>query len=578
MAVARARAAARQVIAVAAVLMAVVVARAGDAEAATLLSRALPLAGLKTEGALKPTLVRRKGKARRKKGMRRKAHKRKRHAKKNHGKKPKGKKPSGKKPKNSKNQTSKNVTPDNKPAKNPDKSTTKTPDNKPGNKPGKQAANPVCIGGRVKSGRCRCRRAGARRQIRKSVFACARGGKPVVLPSTANGAAGQPANPAQNRTGRDEARLPRFVPNEVLVTVRQATGENVDAAVARRHGLKIAGRSRLGTLGARLVRFLIPDGRPVADVVAALKRDRRVSAPQPNYYYRRQGEVATFKAASLQYALAKVDVPSAHALARGRGVRIAIIDSGVDGSHPDLAGAVEATFDASRGKAARAGDHATAVAGIIRARGLMQGVAPGAKLLCVRVFAKAGKKKTTAATTASLLRGIDWALGRKARVLNMSLAGPHDPLLEQGIAVAHRKRAIIVAAAGNGGSKASPAYPAAYDNVIAVTATDVADRLYASANRGGYITIAAPGVDILAPALGNGHALRSGTSFAAAHISGIIALMLERDSRLTASQARRALMAAARDLGRPGHDGKFGAGRVDAFKALARISVRKASR
>ena len=574
MAVARANAAARRVVAVAAALMTVLVVQTGDADAATLLSRALPLAGLETEDALKPTLVRRKGKARRNKGARRKAHKRKRHAKKNHGKKPNGKKAKGKKPNKPKNKTSKNVTPDKKPAKNSDKEPTKTPDKKPG----KHAANPVCIGGRVKSGRCRCRRAGAKQQIRKSVFACARAGKPVVLPSTANRGAGQSVNPARHRTRRNQAKLPRFVPNEVLVTVRQASAEDVDAAVARRYGLKIAGRSRLGTLGARLVRFRIPDGRRVTEVVAALKRDRRVSAPQPNYYYRRQGEVATFKAASLQYALAKVDVPSAHALAQGRGVRIAIIDSGVDGSHPDLAGAVEATFDASPGKAARAGDHATAVAGIIRARGLMQGIAPGAKLLCVRVFAKAGKTKATAATTASLLRGIDWALGRKARVLNMSLAGPHDPMLEQGIAVAHRKRAIIVAAAGNGGAKASPAYPAAYDKVIAVTATDVADRLYASANRGGYISVAAPGVDILAPALGNGHALRSGTSFAAAHISGIIALMIERNSRLTASQARRALMAAARDLGRPGHDRKFGAGRVDAFKTLARIGVRKASR
>ena len=565
MAVARTYAAACRVAAVAAAVFAVLALRTGGAEAATLLMRALPLDGVAAEGALKPTLIGRKRMARRNKGARRKAQKRRRHAKKKHGKKPKRDKP--------KNQTANKSTPDKKPAKNSDK---KPPKNS-GKKPTKTSANLVCIGGRVKAGQCRCRRGGARR-IRPSVFGCMRAGKPVVLPSSAKRLAGQSARPARAGTPAAKSRLPLFVPNEVLVTVRRATSKSVDAAVARRFGLKIAGRSVLGTLGARLVRFRIPDGRPVAQVVAALKRDRRVVAPQPNYYYRRQGEVATFKAASLQYALAKVDVPSAHALAQGKGVRIAIIDSGVDASHPDLAGAVEATFDASGGKAVRAGAHATAVAGIIRARGLMQGIAPKARLLCVRVFARAGKSKTNAATTASILRGIDWALAKRARVLNLSLAGPHDPLLKQGIAVAHDKRAIIVAAAGNGGTKAPPAYPAAYDRVIAVTATDVADRLYASANRGRYISVAAPGVDILAPALGHGHALRSGTSFAAAHISGIIALMIERNSGLTAKQARRALMTAARDLGRPGHDKKFGAGRVDAFKALARIRVRKASR
>ena len=574
MAVARTYAAACRLAAVVAALVAVLALRTGGAEAATLLMKALPLGGLEAEAALKPTLIGRKRKARRNKGARRKAQKRRRHAKKKHGKKPKRDKP--------KNQTANKSTPDKKPAKNSDKKPPKNSDKKPpensGKKPTKKSANLVCIGGRVKSGQCRCKRAGARRRIRQSVFGCMRAGKPVVLPSSAKRLAGQSARPARAGTSAATSRLPRFVPNEVLVTIRRATSESVDAAVARRFGLRIAGRSVLGTLGARLVRFRIPDGRPVAKVVAALKRDRRVVAPQPNYYYRRQGEVATFKAASLQYALAKVDVPSAHALAQGKGVRIAIIDSGVDASHPDLAGAVEATFDASGGKAARAGDHATAVAGIIRARGLMQGIAPKARLLCVRVFARAGKSKTNAATTASILRGIDWALARRARVLNLSLAGPHDPLLKQGIAVAHDKRAIIVAAAGNGGTKAPPAYPAAYDQVIAVTATDVADRLYASANRGGYISVAAPGVDILAPALGHGHALRSGTSFAAAHISGIIALMIERNSALTAKQARRALMTAARDLGRPGHDRKFGAGRVDAFRALARIRVRKASR
>ncbi|MGI9414856.1 MAG: S8 family peptidase [Hyphomicrobiales bacterium] len=558
MAVARGNAIARRlavVCAVAAAVLAAVIWRSGSAEAASMFMRALPATELNDHMAAEPTLVARKRKAGRKKRARRKVRKRRQHAKK-HGQKPVTNKP--------KKQTADNTTPDKKPD-----VVTQTADNRPNKGP----ANPVCIGGRVNAGQCQCRRAGALRQIRRSVFGCVRGGKPVALPRLAKRSAVQSKGLAPELAGRAVAAdRPKFVPDEVLVTMRRDTAESVDAAIARRFRLEVVSRTRLDLFGSRLVRFRIPDGRAVGRVVAALQGERRARAPQPNYYYYRQtGEVATLKAADLQYALAKVDVPSAHALARGRGVRIAVIDSGIDTTHPDLAGAVDRSFNASGRKRAKPSDHGTAIAGIIRARGLIQGIAPEAGLLSVNVFVSTGKGRPAAATTVSLLRGIDWALAKRARVLNMSLAGPHDPLLKRAITAAHGNRAIIVAAAGNGGTKAPPAYPAAYPEVIAVTATDAADRLYGSANRGGYIAVAAPGVDILAPALGHGHALKSGTSFAAAHVSGIIALMIERNSRLTSKQVRRTLARAARDLGPPGRDNQFGAGRADAFKSLALI-------
>jgi len=99
----------------------------------------------------------------------------------------------------------------------------------------------------------------------------------------------------------------------------------------------------------------------------------------------------------------------------------------------------------------------------------------------------------------------------------------------------------------------------------------VSDRLYAAANRGGYISLAAPGVDVLTPALRHGHALQSGTSFAAAHVAGIIALMIERNSRLSTDQVRRMLIKAAKDLGPPGRDKAFGAGRANAFRSLTLV-------
>ena len=156
----------------------------------------------------------------------------------------------------------------------------------------------------------------------------------------------------------------------------------------------------------------------------------------------------------------------------------------------------------------------------------------------------------------------------------MSFTGPNDSLLEESVKAAGAKGAIIIAAAGNGGPQAPPAYPAAYPGVIAVTAIDVADRLYPLANRGNYISVAAPGVDVLAPSGNHAHQIVSGTSYAAAHVSGIVALMIERYPTLDAEAARVALTAAAIDLGPPGPDDQFGAGAVNAFTALRAVAGR----
>ena len=127
---------------------------------------------------------------------------------------------------------------------------------------------------------------------------------------------------------------------------------------------------------------------------------------------------------------------------------------------------------------------------------------------------------------------------------------------------------IFIAAAGNNGPKGAPLYPAAYPQVIAVTAIDDKDRLYGKANRGDYISIAAPGVDIIAPALKGGYALSSGTSMAAAHVSGVVALLLERDGKLDWSTAREILSASARKPNGSSGGNAFGAGILDAAGAL----------
>jgi len=126
----------------------------------------------------------------------------------------------------------------------------------------------------------------------------------------------------------------------------------------------------------------------------------------------------------------------------------------------------------------------------------------------------------------------------------------------------------LIAAAGNAGPKSPPLYPAADANVIAVSATDAEDRLFPASNRGSFVAVAAPGVDIFLPAPDGKYQMTSGTSFAAAYVSGLAALMLERNPALKPDGVRAILTKTARDLGAPGRDDLFGAGEADAFAAV----------
>jgi subtilisin family serine protease len=230
------------------------------------------------------------------------------------------------------------------------------------------------------------------------------------------------------------------------------------------------------------------------------------------------------------------------------------------------------SFDLVGDKDALPDFHGTAVAGIIHSRGVVEGVAPQAGLLAVRAFrTKPGAQPET--TTELVLAAVDWAVSNGAKVLNMSFVGPRSGQLLELLEVVSRKGVVLVAAAGNGGPKAPPAFPAAFPGVIAVTAVDAADRRYPHANRGRYIAVAAPGVDVLAPVEGGKHELLSGTSFATAYVSGIAALLLERDPTIDAAAVARLIASGADDLGPVGRDDDFGAGRVNALSALKSVGA-----
>lgn len=357
----------------------------------------------------------------------------------------------------------------------------------------------------------------------------------------------------------------RLVPDEVVIELRNsATPAQIDA-LQRRFRLARIASTPIALTGTTFYRWRIPDRRSVAAVVRQLEADRLVASAQPNYQFTLQ-ETAGAKGDPAQYEIAKLHLPQAHALAKGGKVRVAMIDSAVDTAHPDLAGAVIETFNATDTPVVPHA-HGTAIAALIAAHGKLVGSAPDASILAVRAFDPKGG--SAQGTTFAIIKGLDWAVAQQARVINMSFAGPADPAIHRALEAAHRKGIVLIAAAGNAGPKSPPLYPAADPDVIAVTGTDAQDKLLAVANRGRHIAVAAPGADLLVAIPDGGYEVSSGTSYAAAEVSGIAALLIERKGDLKPDEVRGLLTRTARDLGPKGRDPEFGAGLVDAFAAVS---------
>ena len=377
------------------------------------------------------------------------------------------------------------------------------------------------------------------------------------------------AAPFPQRREAPGIQTAEYRPGEIVVMLRGVAEPDIVAQqLAQGFNLVLQESLNLALLGtSRVYRFSILDNRPVEVVAAAMSNTPGVGFAVPNSIYTLRGSAAK-KSNDLQYALPKMHVPAAQAMGRGRGVTVAVIDSGVDAKHPSLKNAHLKLSDVVTSGIGGPDMHGTAITGIIAASGDMVGIAPEARILAVRAFAaeKLGMAPETSATT--LAKAVQLAFDQGARIFNMSFAGQREPLLIEMIDNAYAQGAVFVAAAGNEGPAAPPAYPAAHDKVIAITATDETDEIYDHANRGRYVLAAAPGVNILAPVTGQGFDYLSGTSFAAAHVTGVIALMMERNSRLTAQDVRRILVDAAHDLGETGQDRDFGAGLTDAYGSL----------
>lgn len=238
-------------------------------------------------------------------------------------------------------------------------------------------------------------------------------------------------------------------------------------------------------------------------------------------------------------------------------VRVGMIDSRVDTTHPALTESrIEARSFARPGAEAPQ-FHGTAIASIIAGNALeYRGLAPNAQLYAASVFELDGERGEIASTV-SLIRALDWLISSDVDVINVSLAGPPNRLLERALQRASVQDVVVMAAAGNGGPLARPMYPAAYESVVAITAVDAAQRVFRLANRGDYLALSAPGVDLRHAQPGGGYASSSGTSFA---VPFAVTAAARLSRTLPGADIITMLLESALDIGPPGRDQIYGYG------------------
>ena len=304
--------------------------------------------------------------------------------------------------------------------------------------------------------------------------------------------------------------------------VTQGARHRMAERIAKRHGFSLAENWPMPLLGIDCFVMTLPAGVTPATASEQLSHDAGVAWSQPMQIYRAQSAAAGDPLMAAQPAAAQWHLAELHRIATGRGVSVAVIDSRIDAKHPDLNGQVTSVQDFVVGRGTAPEQHGTAVAGVIAARagnGVgIAGVAPGARLMGLRACWQ--QATATLCDTLSLAKALHYAIDHRARVINLSLSGPRDLLLSRLVDAGLARGESVVAAFDP--SVSGGGFPASQPGVIAVANDGMAGvpaRVYL-----------APGQDIPTTAPGGGWTLVDGTSYAAAHVSGLLALMNERRS------------------------------------------------
>jgi subtilisin family serine protease len=355
---------------------------------------------------------------------------------------------------------------------------------------------------------------------------------------------------------RDDATVE---PAEVVVASSDMPQAVALAQVAQRLGFAVRRRSNLQGLGLVLTVLRVPNGMTVGAALALLRQAEPSVWADANHRYALQGDEA--RAYGRKLIGATTVSPQC-----GKGVRIGLLDAGVDQSHPALIGRdIASRSFLAAGIPAAKPEHGTAIAAILVGRDSgdnMGGLAPGATLLSAEVFrVRANVAETTAEW---IVLGLDWLLTQKADIVNISIGGPRNLLLEAAITRAIQRGIVIVAAAGNDGPDASPVYPAAQAGVVAVTAVDAELKPYRKANRADYVMFSAPGVDVWSATPGGGGKYYSGTSYAAPFVTAVFAHLRQIQPKAQGTPLVQRAQSLVRDLGAPGKDPVYGWGLIQA--------------
>ncbi len=312
---------------------------------------------------------------------------------------------------------------------------------------------------------------------------------------------------------------------------------------------------RLKNLGMDIYRVSPPRGMDMNAFVKLLRRKFPGALIEKNHHFDAQVGAAN----NARSAIGWEKMPQTC----GKGVRLGMIDSSVDMKHSALKtqDIVFKSFTKPGRKAADA-KHGTAIAAMLVGTPEWGGLLPSAKLFAANMFEinESGKRVGSAV---GLLKAVDWMSGKNVRAVNLSVAGSNNKVVRVAFKKATKKGLILVAAAGNWGRKDKPAYPAAYKDVMAVTALKGRELIYTNANQGSYIDFAAPGVRLWTAAPGGGGKNQSGTSFATPFIAVHIALRVAKGATHDPAALKASLKKLAVDLGKPGKDTVFGWGRID---------------